>query len=166
MADLIFLKFDSVYGAQSALASVRALENLKYAWVDDVAVLERHEHGHVSLHTPHGSPSSGAWTGAFVGMLALWWFPPAWFAAGAVGGAAIGAGIGEMMKHAGVDDELMDEIKGQLTNGTSALVLIGVDGDLDEMTRAFEALHPIEVVRRPLPDKAVDHIKERLTSSN
>lgn len=162
MAELILLKFDNVYGAQSALASVRALENLKYAWVDDVAVLEKHKHGLVSLHTPHGSVTGGAWAGALVGMLVLWWFPPAWFALGAVGGAAIGAGVGEMFKHAGIDEKLMDEVKAKLTNGTSALVLIGIEGDVDEMSRAFEANRPVEVVGRPLPHEAVESLRKKL----
>jgi len=41
MAELIRLKFDSTYGAQSAMASVRALEELDYAWTDDVAIVEK-----------------------------------------------------------------------------------------------------------------------------
>jgi len=81
-------------------------------------------------------------------MLVLWWFPPAWFAVGAIGGAAVGASIGEMMKHAGIDHHLLDDVKAQLTNGTSALVPIGVEGDVDEMTRAFEAHKPVDVIRR------------------
>lgn len=45
MADLILLKFDDPYGAQKALASVRALVELHYAWVDDIAVIEKHRSG-------------------------------------------------------------------------------------------------------------------------
>ena len=162
MADLIMLNFDSVHGAQSALGAVRALEELDYAWIDDVAVVEKHQHGHISLHTPHRSLSGGAWAGALVGMLALWWFPPAWFLLGAVGGAAVGAGVGELMKQAGLDDTLVDRVKGQLTNGSSALLLIGVTGDVDQMSRAFESHHPTNVIREPIPEATVDHLKEKL----
>ena len=34
MADLIMLKFDDPYGAQQALSAARALEELRYAWID------------------------------------------------------------------------------------------------------------------------------------
>lgn len=54
MADLITLTFDSPYGAQAALNAVRAREDLPCAWIDDVAVVEKHHSGRVSLHTPHG----------------------------------------------------------------------------------------------------------------
>ena len=37
-ADVILLKFNDTYGAQSALAAVRALTELDKAWVDGVAV--------------------------------------------------------------------------------------------------------------------------------
>jgi uncharacterized membrane protein len=163
MADLLVLKFDSVYGAQQALVGVRALEALEYAWVDDVAVIEKHKHGHVSIHSPHGSSSGGAWMGAFVGMLVFFWFPPAWFLLGAVGGAGIGAGIGELLKHAGLDESLTERVKGMLTNGTSALIMIGIQGDVDQMVHAFDLYKPVDALREALPDKTVVDLQAKLS---
>jgi uncharacterized membrane protein len=162
MADLIVLKFDDTYGAQRALAGVRALEELQKAWVDDVAVIEKHESGRVSLHTPHGSVAGGALWGGIIGMLLFWWFPPGWFLAGWLGGLGIGAAAGEAMKKSGIDQQLVDDIKAELTDGTSALALIGASGDADEMANAFEQYHPTKVIRHALPEETVANLKEAL----
>lgn len=163
MADLLMLKFDSAYGAHSALAGVRALEELQYAWIDDVATVEIHKHGRVSIHTPHGSPANGAWWGALGGMLVFLWFPPAWFLTAAVGGAALGAGVSETMKQAHIDHDLTDRAKSMLTNNTSALLLVGVTGDADEMAHAFEKYEPTDVIRESIPDHVVKNLVEKLS---
>jgi uncharacterized membrane protein len=104
MADLIMLTFDDPYGAVQALSAARALEELRYAWIDDVAVVEKHRTGVVTLHTPHGSAARGALFGGLIGLLLFWWFPPAWFFGGWLGGLGGGALIGEAMKHSGIDE--------------------------------------------------------------
>lgn len=162
MAEFVMLTFDSTYGATDALTAVRALEEMKYAWVDDIATVEKHKHGHVSVHTSHGSTADGAWLGAVAGMLVFWWFPPAWFLAGLVGGAGVGAAIGDTMSRSGLDKELGDRAKAKLTNGTSALLLIGVTGDADQMARAFEKYQPTDVLRETIPDKVVEDLKVEL----
>ena len=162
MADLIMLKFDDPYGAQRALAAVRALEELDYAWVDDIAVVEKHRSGRVALHTPHGSMAQGAFWGGLAGLVAFWWFPPAWFLGGWLAGMGGGALIGEAMKKSGVDHELVDKVKSELTDGTSALLLIGASGDADEMARAFESHRPTSVVRETIPEATIENLKEAL----
>jgi uncharacterized membrane protein len=162
VAELIVLKFDSTYGADAALSAVRALEEMHYLWVDDVATVEKHKHGHVSLHTPHGSPATGAWLGGLLGMLLFFWFPPVWFLGATFGGAAIGAAIGDAMKHAGIDSTLTDRVKGLLADGTSALLLIGASGDADEMAHAFRPYKPVEVIREQLDDHALEDLSDRL----
>ena len=162
MADFIMLTFGETYGAQAALNGVRALQDMRYAWVDDVAVVEKHNSGRVSLHTPHGSATGGALWGGLLGMLLFWWFPPAWFFAGWLGGMGIGALAGEHMKKSGVDQSLVDDVKAKLTNGTSALLMIGVTGDADQMARAFEPYKPTSVVRHELSEETVENLKEAL----
>jgi uncharacterized membrane protein len=161
-ADLIVLKFDNDHAAEQALSAVRALEELRYAWVEDVAVVERHPSGRYSLHTPHGSAAGGALFGGLLGLLLFWWFPPAWFFGGWLAGLGIGALIGEAMKKSGIDRRLVDEIKQELTPGTSALLLIGASGDADQMARAFEPYHPTKVIRRTLSDESIEHLREAL----
>lgn len=166
MADLIILKYDSPHGAQAALASVRALEQLDYAWIDDVAVMERGRHGRVALRTPHGSAAGGAWTGALVGMLLFWWFPPVWFLAGAVGGAAVGGSIGDSLARSGLDKSLRERVNTMLTNGTSALVLIGAEGNADEMRRAFEASKPVDMLREQIPEAVVADVRAQMETAD
>jgi uncharacterized membrane protein len=161
MAELIMLKFDSTYGAQGAMASVRAIEQL-YAWIDDVAIVEKHRSGIVSTLSPHGSVTLGAFYGSLISLLLFWWFPPAWFLGGWLGGLGGGALIGEAMKRSALDDKLVDQVKSELTPGTSALLLIGASGDADEMTRAFEQNHPVSVTRHLLPDEVLENLKKEV----
>jgi uncharacterized membrane protein len=66
------------------------------------------------------------------------------------------------MKKAGVDQDMVDQIKSELTNGTSALVLMGATGDADEMARAFEKYKPVSVIRHEMPEETVANLKEAL----
>jgi uncharacterized membrane protein len=166
VADLIMLKFADTYGAQQALGAVRALEEMRYAWVDDVAVVEKHKSGRVSIHSPHGSVASGAIWGGLIGMLLFWWFPPAWFFGGWLGGMGVGALAGEAMMKSGLDESMVDDVKSTLTDGTSALLLIGAKGDADQMAHAFEPYKPIEVVRHEMSDETVENLSEALSSTD
>jgi uncharacterized membrane protein len=161
MADLITLKFDEVHGAQAAMSAVRALEELHYAWIDDVAIVEKHKGGRIATHSPHGSVAAGAWMGAFVGILLFFWFPPAWFLAGWVGGGAIGGLIGKAMKDAGMDDKMIESVKAELTPNSSMLVLIGASGDADQMARAFEPYKPVSVNRHHIDDQTVEELQAK-----
>ncbi|MDA8318033.1 MAG: DUF1269 domain-containing protein [Actinomycetota bacterium] len=160
MADLIMLKFDHPYGATQALSAARALEELRYAWIDDVAVIEKHRTGLVTVHTPHGSVAGGALLGGLLGLLLFWWFPPAWFFGGWLGGLGAGALIGEAMKRAGIDEHMVHQVKSELTPGSSALLLMGASGDADQMARAFEPYHPTKVTRYTVPDASVEGLKK------
>jgi uncharacterized membrane protein len=154
------LTFDSTFGAQSAMASVRALEELEYAWIEDIAIVEKHKGGLVSIHSPHGSVVLGAFLRSFVGPLLFWWFPPAWFLGGWLGGLGGGALIGEAMKRSGLDEKLVDQVKSELAPSTSALLLINASGDADQMERAFEQRRPANVIRQLLPDETLDNLKK------
>jgi uncharacterized membrane protein len=164
MADLIVMKFDSPYGATRALSAVRALEDLHYAWIDDVAVVEKHRNKLVTVHSPHGSPAAGAFWGGLLGLLLFWWFPPAWFFGGWLAGLGLGAVAGEIMAQAGLDKKMIEEIKSELEPGTSALLLLGAHGDVDEMTRAFQLYHPTDLKRYNISDDAIEKLKTALGS--
>ena len=130
-----------------------------------MAIVEKHKSGRVATHTPHGSVVAGAWWGALVGLLLFWWFPPAWFLAGWLGGGAVGGLIGKAMKDAGLDENMVDEVKAQLTPNSSMLLLIGASGDADQMARAFERYHPVSVTRHHIDDKTVDDLKATFEAS-
>lgn len=165
MAELIVLKFDDTYGAQAALSAVRALEELDYAWVDDVAVVERHRSGRVSTHTSHGSVAEGAFWGGIAGMFVGLLFPPVGFLALWAAGLGAGALTGAAVKEQGLDKKMLDEIRNELDKGTSALILIGASGDADQMARAFERYKPSKVIRHEIPDKTVDELKSKLADA-
>jgi len=74
---------------------VRALEELHYAWLDDVATVEKHKGGFVALHTPHGSALRGAFFGSLIGLLLFWWFPRR---GSSVGGLAAWAAVLSLAK--------------------------------------------------------------------
>lgn len=158
-ADLIILKFESTYGGERALGAVRALEEMRYAWIDDVAVVERHRSGRYSTHTTHGSVGAGAAFGGLTGMLLGLLFPPLGFLGLFAAGAGVGALVGAAAKNAGLDKSMIDEIKSELDKGTSALVLIGASGDADQMARAFEKYNPSKVIRHAISDEAVENLK-------
>ena len=164
-ADLIIMKFNGTYTAQQSMAAVRALETMRYAWVEDVAVVERHNSGRVSTHTTHGSVAGGAAWGGLTGLFVGLFFPPAFLGFWAAGMAA-GAGVEALTKEHGVDSGLLDKVKQSLAEkGTSALILIGASGDVDEMARAFESYSPVEVIREALPEEATTNLKEALAKN-
>lgn len=165
MAELLMLKFEGSYEAERALSDVRALEGLPYAWLDDVAVVEKHRGGLVAFHSPHGSAVRGAVYGGLVGLLLFWWFPPAWFFGGWLGGMGGGALIGEAMKRSGVDERLVDQIKAALVPGTSALFFIGDSADADEIARAFQGHHPVSEIRHVMSEATLANIKRELGDS-
>lgn len=165
MADLIVLKFDDTYGAQRALGAVRALQELRYAWIDDMAVVERHNSGRVSTHTTHGSVAGGALWGGIAGMFVGLLFPPVGFLGLWAAGLGAGAVAGAVTKESGLDKGMLDGVRKTLDKGTSALILIGATGDADEAARAFEPYHPVDVIRHEIPDATVQDLKQKLTDA-
>ena len=154
MAEMLILKFDTTYGAHQALAAVRALEEMKYVWVDDVAVVEHHQSGRYSTHTAHGSVSAGAAWGGFAGLFVGLLFPPVGFLAIWAAGMGAGALIEKATKMTGLPEGDIEAIRDELSKkGTSALILLGPEGDVDEMTNAFAPYKPVDVTKRNLPNK-------------
>jgi len=70
----------------------------------------------VSIHTPHGSVALGAFYGSLIGLLLFWCFLQrgSWADGSAYGRGAL---IGEAMKRTGLDEELVDQVKSELTPG-------------------------------------------------
>jgi uncharacterized membrane protein len=66
------------------------------------------------------------------------------------------------MKRSGIDETFVDQVKSELTPGTSALFLIGARSDTDEMVRAFEEHHPTNVMRHTLPEPTLENLKKEL----
>ena len=62
--------------------------------------------------------------------------------------------------------KLVDQVKSELTPGTSALLLIGATGDVDQMKRAFDQHHPEMVIREPLTDEAIENLKKEFETKS
>jgi uncharacterized membrane protein len=103
----------------------------------------------------HPQPARLAGNGRLVG-----W--PAWFFGGWLAGLGIGALVGEAMAKAGLDKRMVEEIKSELKPGTSALLLMGARGDVDEMSRAFQQYRPTHVLRYEIADDVVEKLKAAL----
>ena len=120
--------FDGTYTAEDALRQVRAAEELRYVWVDDVAVIKRHHSGRVSIHSTWAQDTGGtgagaalgSMTGALIGAMA----GPGGALAGLFAGGATGAMFGLAIEDA-VADPSLDVLADSLTEGSSALVLWG-----------------------------------------
>lgn len=166
MADFTLLKFNDTYGAQNAMNAVRALTEMDFAWIDDVAIIERHNSGRISTHTTHGSVSGGAAWGGLMGMLIGLLFPPVGFLALFGVGAASGALVEKLTKETGLDKDMLDEIRNSLEKGTSALLLLGAKGDAEQMAKAFEKYQPVDVIRHEIPDTTVDNLKEKFEAAS
>ncbi len=155
MAELIVLYFDSTHGAEEAVLSVRKPEDVNYAWADDVAIVERHKSGRVATHTSDASTTQGAAVGGMTGLVVGLIFPPAGVLALLGVGAAVGAGVEKIAKENGLDSDMLKAVKDSLGKGTSAILLVGASGDVDEMMAVFSAHDPSNVMRAPMPEESM-----------
>jgi uncharacterized membrane protein len=158
-AEFMLATFDETDGAQEALDAVRGTDRPEGHWVDEIAVVERHESGRVATHTMHGSVTEGsAWGGLTGGLIGLL-FGPAGFLVGLLIGGGGGAVVEKIAKESGLPVGLLGQIRSDLPKGNSALALIGDVSDIDEMAEALEPHNPTRVVRHDLSDEIVDQLR-------
>ena len=122
MATLTVLKFDSPTGAEQMLDKIKSLQKQQLITVQDAAIVTWPE-GRKSPKTKQlvNMAGLGALQGAFWGMLfGLLFFVP-WF--GMAVGAAFGA-LGGKMRDYGIDDDFINSVREQVTEGTSAVFLL------------------------------------------
>ncbi|GGN77377.1 membrane protein [Actinoplanes lobatus] len=132
-------KFDDPQRAEQAAGILRHARDeglvkiIDYAvvsWPQGAAAPETH-HEHESGHRYTGW---GAFWGIVIGGLFL--VP--------VAGAAVGAGIGALVKATegtGIDRQQLETIRAEITEGTSALFLVTDQGNLDRLGERFHGLH-------------------------
>lgn len=161
--DLAVLTFDRVEGAEGAFANVRERAG-DAPWVNEVALVERRRRGRIVIRgtfaghyldvqdtaDPLGRDTViGTLTGALVGA-AFGWFG---FAAGLVAGGAIGGLIqAEHVPH--LEGELFDELRSDVPEGSSAVLLLAAPEHVDAMIAAFDGLDG-RLVRRTLSDETL-----------
>ncbi len=136
MTALTVWRYDTPFGAEAAAVRLKRLEERKVLTVHDaitIAWMPRAQEpviGHLK-HSTAASAGKGSVLGGLVGMLVL----------APVAGAALGAGVASVsarLRKSGIDEEFVKELGAQLTPGSSALLVLSSDGDLDEVRPAME----------------------------
>jgi len=161
--DLAVLTFDHVEGAERAFGNVRARAH-DAPWVDEVAFVEHRRRGRIVIRGTFAGryldvddigdalgrdTVIGSLTGALVGA-AFGWFG---FAAGLVAGGAIG-GLIQAEHIPQLEGELFDELRADVPEGSSAVMLLAGPEHVDAMIAAFDGLGG-RLVRRTLSEEAL-----------
>jgi uncharacterized membrane protein len=157
MNQLIVVAFDHFDDARAALGSLRALERERRVRFEDTALVERDPDGTVHVRNEvSGTTEAATAIGAVVGGVVGFMFPLAGIALGAAAGAAIGASLGT-----GVSGDFVDEVKGTLTPGRSALFLVVREVDVDAATAALRRYRG-DLLQSNLPAEAEEALRNAL----
>ncbi len=136
MATLTVWKFDTVSGAERALALLERLQKEELVQLNDAAYVYWPE-GKKKPKTEqlHHLASAGALGGSFWGLLfGLLFFVPL---LGMAVGAAMGALTGSMAD-VGIDDQFIREVRENVTPGTSALFVMTSGQVVDKVIDEFK----------------------------
>ncbi|MCR4413144.1 MAG: DUF1269 domain-containing protein [Thermoguttaceae bacterium] len=158
MATLTVLKFGSVEGADQGLVLVQGLQKQALIKLHDAAVVSWPQGARKpKTRQLFDLASAGAWNGAFWGMLfGLIFFVPFF-------GAAIGGLMGALAGHFadyGIDDRFIQEVRGKVTQGTSALFLLTSDAVKDRVVEAAKTLPKFEIVATNLSEEQEQKLRE------
>ncbi len=135
MATVTVLKFPTADGAEAALGLIQGLQKQMLIKLHDAAI--------VSWPAGKKAPKTrqlvdlvgmGAMSGMFWGMLLGLIFAAPLF--GMAIGAAFGA-LGGSFKDYGIDDDFIKQVRGKVTEGTSALFLMTSDAVMDRVVEAM-----------------------------
>jgi len=158
MSTLAVVAFDHFDDARNALAGLRELERQGRIRFEDTALVERDPDGtaHVTNEVS-GTTETATVVGAVVGGIVGFLFPVAGMAIGAAAGAAIGASL-----ETGVSGSFVDEVKGSLRPGRSALFVVVKESDADA-TFAVLREYRGEVLHSNLSTEAEESLRRALS---
>jgi uncharacterized membrane protein len=136
MATLTVLKFNTAGGAEQALDRLKGLQKQELIQLHDAAIVTWPE-GKKKPKTRQAANLAGlgALDGAFWGMLfgLIFFVPFLGMAIGAAMGALAGA-----FADVGIDDDFIKKVRGEVTEGTSALFLLSSGAVMDRVVDAFK----------------------------
>lgn len=150
-ATLTVWKFNTPDGADNAVTTLEELDREAVVTIHDAATVSWRA-GDKKPRTRQLSSTTGtdALGGAFWGLLfGLIFFVPL---LGAALGAATGALTGSLAD-VGIDDTFINQVRDQVTPGTSALFVLTSDAVLDKVKDAFSARNPAELIFTNLSDE-------------
>ena len=159
---LVVLKFDTPEGAYKALELAVSLQKQKLLELQDAAIVTWPV-GKRKPKTRHLSDLTceGAWYGAFWGLLfGLLFFMPL---LGAAWGAAVGAISGSFADY-GIGREFIEQVRGKVKEGTSALFLLVGQVTTDRVIAAFKAAPKFEVIASNLSHEQEERLKSAFAS--
>ncbi len=155
--------YDSAMGATAGEVRLRNLEERgALTVIDAVTVLWMPHAARARVGQFRSRTGTGARRGAVLGALAgaLVLAP----AAGAAAGAGVGALAGRL-RHTGIDDAFLEEIKTRLTPGTSALLVLSENADVEAIRPFLErgrSRGDVTLMHALLSEDAPDALRELL----
>jgi uncharacterized membrane protein len=161
-SSLVVLKFDTPTGADQALGIAQGLQKQQLLELLDAAIVTWPT-GKKKPKTRHlgDMTAAGAWYGAFWGMLfGLLFFMPFF---GAAWGAALGA-ISGHFADCGIGRDFIEQVRGKVREGTSALFLLLGQVTTDRVVEAFKAAPKFEIIASNLSHEQEEKLKEAFAS--
>ena len=145
--DLALMVFDHIVGAERAYADVLDAA-ADTPWVHEIAFVEHHRHDRIVVRGTFAGryvdvdeqgdligkrTAEGALTGALAGVF----FGPAGLAVGLVGGGTVG-GISQSHQVPRLHDAFLDEVRAEVPERSSAVLLLASPEHVDAMVAAFD----------------------------
>jgi uncharacterized membrane protein len=155
---LVVLEFETSEGAEKGLELAAGLQKQRLLELKDAAIVTWPK-GKKKPKTRHlgDMTAAGAWYGAFWGMLfGLLFFVPF---LGAAFGAAMGALSGHFADY-GVGKDFIEQVRGKVKEGTSALFLLLGQVTTDRVIEAFKAAPKFEIIASNLTHEQEERLKE------
>jgi uncharacterized membrane protein len=159
---LVVLKFDSPEGADKGLEIALTLQKQQLLQMLDAAIVTWPK-GKKKPKTRHltNLTCEGAWYGAFWGMLfGFLFFMP--FLGAAIGGA-MGALSGHFAEY-GIGSEFIEQVRGKVKEGTSAMFLLLGQVTTDRVVEAFKGAPKFEIIASNLSHEQEDRLKAAFAS--
>jgi uncharacterized membrane protein len=171
--DFALLVYEKTGGSEHAYGDVSG-QNSDAPWAREVAFVEHHRHDRMAVRgTIAGhyvdadddadfigpQTAEGVVAGGAVGLL----FGPLGLAVGLVSGGIAG---GVRHEHSGpqLRSALFDELRSEVPQGSSAIVLMGAPEDVDAMIAALDG-HSGRLVRHHLTPEGADILREAVAGS-
>jgi uncharacterized membrane protein len=157
MASLTVWKFPTPYGADAALQKLESLQAQELIKLQDAAVVSWEE-GKKKPKTRqlHSTKMAGALGGGFWGLLfGLIFFVP-------IFGLAVGAAVGALsgsLADVGISDKFINNVREQVTEGTSALFLMSSEAVIDRLKSEFPA-HEAELISTNMSEEQEAKLRE------
>jgi uncharacterized membrane protein len=159
MATLLMLKFDTSDGAEKSVELLESLQKQQLLQIIDGATViwPKGEKKPKTRQLTHLGTVGGALDGAFWGTLLGFIFFVPFF--GLALGAAMGALSGHFGKY-GIDDDFINQIRTNVTEGTSGLFLLLGTVTADKVVEAFKSASHFEIIATNLTHEQEQKLKE------